>query len=44
MKYRNTIAHGSPMSRKQYGHLRRLVFAEKEALLKICGRIGEENA
>lgn len=34
-KYRNTIAHESPMNKKQYDHLRKLVFSGKEALLKI---------
>jgi hypothetical protein len=42
--YRNTIAHGSPMNRKQYDHLRRLVFAEKEALLTECCRLGVEKS
>lgn len=38
-KYRNTIAHQSAMDKKQYEHLRRLIFAGKKALLKKCCRI-----
>ncbi len=35
-KYRNTIAHQSAMDKKQYEHLRRLIFSGKKALLKEC--------
>ncbi len=38
-KYRNTIAHQSPMNKMQCDHLRELIFAGKQALLKICCRI-----
>jgi len=38
-RYRNSIVHQSFMSKKEYGHLRELVFAGEEALLKTCGRI-----
>ena len=34
-KYRNAIAHQSPMNRKQCEHLRELIFFEKNSLLKI---------
>ena len=37
-RYRNAIAHESPMSKKQCMHLRRLIFTENEALLKTCCR------
>ena len=41
--YRNTIAHCSSMNKKQYDHLRALIFAEKEALLVTCCRFGVET-
>jgi len=39
IRYRNAIAHKTPMSRAQCEHLRHLVFAGNEALLKSCGRL-----
>lgn len=33
-KYRNAIAHQSPMNKRQYGRLRELIFAGEDALLK----------
>jgi len=42
-RYRNTIAHNSPMNRKQYDHLRDLIFAGGEALLKSCCRIAMKS-
>lgn len=38
-KYRNTIAHHSPMNRKQYEHLRDLILAGNEALLITCCKV-----
>ncbi len=38
-RYRNTITHETPMSREQCEHLRHLVFAGNEALLKSCGEL-----
>jgi len=35
-KYRNAIAHRSSMNKKEYDHLRELIFAGKEALLVTC--------
>lgn len=40
-RYRNTIAHESPMNKKQCNHLRKLIFAGNDALLKTCPRIGQ---
>jgi len=41
-RYRNTIAHESPMNKKQCNHLRKLIFAGNDALLKTCPRIVKE--
>lgn len=38
-KYRNAIAHHAPMNKKQYEHLRELIFAGDEALLRTCSLI-----
>ena len=38
-RYRNTIAHHSPMNRKQCDHLRELIFGGHHALLKTCCEI-----
>ena len=38
-RYRNTIAHESPMNKKQCEHLRKLIFSGNEALLKTCGKL-----
>jgi len=38
-QYRNTIAHQSPMNKKEYSHLRELVFSGSGALLKTCCEI-----
>ena len=38
-KYRNAIAHQSPMNKKQYTHLRELIFTGEEALIKTCCEI-----
>ncbi len=38
-KYRNTIAHQSPMNKKQYEHLRELMFTGDEALLIAVVRL-----
>ncbi len=35
-RYRNAIAHRSPMNKKEYHHLRELIFAGRKALLKTC--------
>jgi tetratricopeptide (TPR) repeat protein len=37
-RYRNTIAHESPMNKKQCNHLRGLIFSGNEALLKTCSK------
>lgn len=41
--YRNTIAHRASMNKKQFDHLRKLIFAGKEALLKTCCRLRMEK-
>lgn len=41
-RYRNTIAHESPMNKKQCNHLRKLIFAGNDALLKTCTRVLKE--
>jgi len=41
-KYRNAIAHSSPMSRRECHHLRRLVFAGKDPLIGTCLQIVRE--
>ena len=41
-RYRNTIAHESPMNKKQCNHLRKMIFAGNDALLKTCTRIVKE--
>jgi hypothetical protein len=38
-RYRNTIAHEAPMNKKECDHLRKLIFAGNDALLKTCGKI-----
>jgi len=38
-KYRNTIAHQSPMNKKQYEHLKELIFTGDEALLIAVARL-----
>jgi len=38
-RYRNAIAHGSPMTRKEYFHLRKLIFAGENSLLETCTRV-----
>ncbi len=38
-KYRNAIAHQSPMNKNQYDHLRKLIFTGKKALLRTCCEI-----
>ncbi len=38
-RYRNAIAHESSMNKKECIHLRRLIFTEKESLLKTCCRL-----
>jgi len=40
--YRNTIAHESPMNKKQCNHLRNLIFAGDSALLKTCTRVAKD--
>jgi hypothetical protein len=40
--YRNAIAHGSPMSRTECLHLRRLVFADKDPLIGTCLQVVKE--
>jgi hypothetical protein len=35
-RYRNAIAHQSSMNKKEYQHLRELIFFGKESLLRIC--------
>lgn len=42
-RYRNAIAHESSMNKKECIHLRRLIFAEKESLLKICCRLANSR-
>ncbi len=42
-RYRNTIAHQSPMNKRQCRHLRELIFAGKQALLRTCCRIVMEE-
>ena len=41
--YRNNITHRSPMDKKEYEHLRKLIFAGRDSLLKICCQIGASN-
>ena len=43
-RYRNAIAHYTPMNRKQCDHLRELIFTGDHALLKSCCEIGRVNA
>jgi len=43
-KYRNAIAHQSPMNKKEYEHLRKLIFAGDEALLIKCGKAVTDNS
>ena len=38
-RYRNTIAHEAPMNKKECDHLRKLIFAGDDALLKTCARV-----
>ena len=38
-RYRNAIAHESPMNKKECDHLQKLIFARDDALLKTCARI-----
>jgi hypothetical protein len=38
-RYRNAIAHQSPMDKKQYDHLREIIFTGEEALLMTCCRV-----
>ena len=38
-RYRNTIAHESPMNKKQCEHLRKLIFSGNEAILKTCCKL-----
>ena len=38
-RYRNTIAHEAPMNKKECDHLRKLIFAGDDALLKTCAKI-----
>jgi len=42
--YRNAIAHGSPMSRTECLHLRRLVFADKDPLIGTCLQVVKETS
>jgi len=35
-RYRNAIAHQSPMNKEEYEHLRKLIFAGDEALLIVA--------
>jgi len=42
-RYRNMIAHQSSMNKKQYDHLKELVFSGDDALLNICCEIGSRN-
>ena len=37
-RYRNAIAHQSPMNKKEYEHLRELIFAGYKALLIKCSK------
>jgi len=39
-RYRNLIAHRSPMDEQQLYHLRKLVFADENSLLQTCVKIG----
>ena len=36
---RNAIVHGSPMTQKEYYHLRKLIFAGRNSLLGTCTRV-----
>jgi hypothetical protein len=42
-RYRNTIAHESPMTKNQCNHLRELVFSGNGSLLKNCSSYGTGN-
>ena len=42
-RYRNAIVHGSPMTRKECYHLRKLIFAGRNSLLGTCTRVLETS-
>ncbi len=42
-KYRNTIAHQSPMNKNEYDHLRELIFSGSHALLITCCKIESDK-
>ncbi len=42
-RYRNLIAHRSPMDKQQLNHLRKLVFVDENSLLQTCVNMGEPS-